>query len=81
MQLTQFSQVEAYPLSVFDFQVLTKMLPNRSQLLGVLALKQELPEDILFREIERFLSNLNSNLDVLSKFYTDHKLDPETKCS
>lgn len=57
------------------------MLPSRSQLLRVLALNKEVSEAILFRDIDIFLSNLNSNLEFLSKFYADENLDPGIKCA
>lgn len=58
------------------FSVLSKMVPHRSQLLKIFALGVEDLEDAVIPEVEKFLSNLNSNLVVLDKFYEDLRLTP-----
>lgn len=62
------------------------MIPKRSQLIKTFALnKEEITEEqkeIILEELERFLSYLRGNLNVLSKFYDDFKLNPSNeKCA
>lgn len=68
------------------FGVLSKMIPKRSELIKAFALnKEEITQnqkEVILEELERFLSYLNTNLTVLSKFYDDFKLTPNgVKCS
>lgn len=58
------------------FNMLSKMVPSRSQLLKSFILDADQPEEVAFAEMERFLLNLNSNLTVLVRFYEDFKLNP-----
>lgn len=58
------------------FNLLSNMMPSRSQLLKTFTLDVESPEEIIFQEMEGFLLTLESNLTVLSKFYEDFKLNP-----
>lgn len=56
------------------FQVLSKMVPRRAELLKAFGHGEDQPEEMFLEELERFLLNLNSNLTAIVQVYQDLRL-------
>ncbi|XP_063239115.1 pleckstrin homology domain-containing family A member 8 [Bacillus rossius redtenbacheri] len=61
------------------FSLLSKMSPSRKDLLLALALGFSNREDVVIRDMRKFLRELNSNIEVLCAFYAEHGLESSHK--
>lgn len=57
------------------FDLLSRMVPTRLQLLQALTNKQNIENDIVINNIETYLIRLRKNVSVIQLFYKTHNLD------
>jgi len=65
---------------VLSFQLLSRTVPSRSQIIDVLTDRNKELEDIVFQEIDMFLKGLNINIVLLCTFYAENNLESSAKC-
>lgn len=60
------------------FDLLSRMVPTRSQLLRAIANEQNDENDIVINDLEIYLTNLRENISVIQAFYKAHNLENTT---
>ena len=64
---------------VLTIQLCSKFCPKRKDLLESLALGQQGMEDIVIDQLEHVLINLQKNVAIIDRLYTEHNLHSDAK--